>query len=98
MPEYATPNLRTIALVGHAGAGKTSLLEQLLVKSGMIGTLGTIERGTTVSDFDPLEKAAGHSLRASVCHVDYKETRVHLVDTPGHPDMLGQALGALDAV
>lgn len=98
MPNYSTQNLRTIALVGHAGAGKTSLAEQLLAKSGMIGAPGAIERGSTVCDHDPLEKAAGHSLRAAICHIDYKNTRIHLIDTPGHPDLLGQSLGALDAV
>ena len=59
---------------------------------------GTVERGTTVSDFDPLEKSWQHSLRASVLHLDTQDTRVHLVDTPGFPDFIGQAIGALDAV
>jgi elongation factor G len=98
MSEYTTPQLRTVALVGHGAAGKTTLLEQLLAKSQMIGAAGSVERGTTVSDFDPLEKSTGHSLRTSVCHIDWKDTRIHLLDTPGHPDFVGHALGALDAV
>ncbi len=100
---FTTEALRTVALVGHGAAGKTTLAEQLLVKSKMIGAAGSVERGSTVSDFDPLEKAALHSLRSSVLHCDVAGangglTRIHLIDTPGYPDFLGQAIGALDAV
>ena len=98
MTQYTTEQLRTVALVGHGASGKTTLAEALLAKSGMIGAAGAIEKGTTVCDFDPLEKEYLHSLRSSVAHVDYKGTRVHLVDTPGYPDFIGQAIGALDAV
>ena len=97
MAEYNTEDLRTVALVGHGAAGKTTLAEQLLATSGMIGAAGTVERGSTVSDYDPLEKTTLHSLRASVLHCDHKGTRIHLIDTPGYPDFLGQAMGALDA-
>ena len=98
MTELRTENLRTVALVGHGAAGKTTLAEQLLAKSGMIGAAGAVERGTTVSDYDPQEKSTLHSLRSSVLHCDYNGARVHLIDTPGYPDFLGQAIGALDAV
>ncbi len=98
MANYATSSIRTVALVGQGGSGKTTLAEALLLASGAIKEPGTVERGTTVSDFDPLEKTWQHSLRASVLHLDTKETRVHLVDTPGFPDFIGQAIGALDAV
>ncbi len=95
---FATENLRTIAIVGHGAAGKTTLVEHLLFKSKMIGATGSVERGSTVCDFDPLEKTYLHSLRASVVHIDYNGTRMHLIDTPGYPDFIGQAIGALDAV
>jgi elongation factor G len=98
MAQYATENIRTLALVGHGASGKTALAEALLAKAGMIQTPGSVERGTTVSDFDPLEKTYQHSLRASVMHVETAGTRVHVVDTPGFPDFIGQAIGALDAV
>jgi len=98
MAEFRTEDLRTVALVGHGAAGKTTLAEQLLAKSGMIGAAGAVERGSTVSDYDPQEKSTLHSLRSSILHCDHKGTRIHLVDTPGYPDFLGQALGALDAV
>ena len=86
MANYATSNIRTVALVGQGGAGKTTLAEALLLASGAIKDAGTVERGTTVSDFDPLEKSWQHSLRASVVHLDTQDTRIHLIDTPGFPD------------
>jgi elongation factor G len=90
--------IRTLALVGPAAAGKTSLAEALLVKAGAIGAPGTLERGSTVSDFDPLERKMQHSLNAAVMHLKHAGTRVHFIDTPGSPDFLGQSLPALEAV
>ncbi len=98
MANYATGNIRTVALVGQGGAGKTTLAEALLHRSGMIKEPGVVERGTTVADFDALERSWQHSLRASIMHIDTQDTRIHLVDTPGFPDFIGQAIGALDAV
>src|SRR5581483_1807848 len=98
MAQFATENIRTVAMVGHGGSGKTTLAETLLLKSGAIAAGGSVERGTTVSDFDPLEKTFQHSLRASVLHFETDGTRVHLIDTPGFPDFIGKAIGALDAV
>ena len=98
MANYATSNIRTVALVGQGASGKTTLAEALLLKAGAIKEAGTVERGTTVSDFDPMEKTYQHSLRASVLHVETQDTRIHIVDTPGFPDFIGQAIGALDAV
>src|SRR5213592_4606809 len=91
-------SIRTLALVGPAAAGKTSLAEALLVASGAIVTPGTLDRGTTVSDFDPLERRMQHSLNSSVLHLTRGDTRVHFIDTPGAPDFLGQSLPALEAV
>src|SRR6201998_2501111 len=98
MAEYTTDKLRTVALVAHGAAGKTLLVEQLLLKSKMIGVAGAVEKGTTVCDFDPMEKVAQHSLRSAVVHLDWRDTRIHLIDTPGYPDFVGHAIGALDAV
>jgi len=95
---YSTENLRTVALLGHGSAGKTTLAEALLARSGAIPAAGSVEKGTTVSDFDGLEKTFLHSLRTSVLHLDLPSTRVHLLDTPGFPDFIGQSIGALDAV
>ncbi|MBI4757395.1 MAG: elongation factor G [Betaproteobacteria bacterium] len=98
MTQYATENIRTVALVGQAAAGKTTLVEALLARSGMIGAAGAVERGSTVCDYDPLEKTHGHSLKLAVAHADWRDSRVHLLDSPGYPDFLGHALCALAAV
>jgi elongation factor G len=98
MAHFATANIRTLALVGHGAAGKTTLAEALLAKAGAIQVAGSVERGSSVSDFDPLEKTWRHSLRASVLHLETQGTRLHMIDTPGFPDFIGQAIGALDAV
>src|SRR2546421_6337951 len=90
--------IRTIALVGQAGAGKTSLAEALLAKAGAIPAMGSVERGTTVCDYTPLEKQLQHSLKLAVASFAAQETRIHLLDTPGYPDFLGQSLPALAAV
>ena len=93
-----TTGIRTLALVGPQGAGKTSLAEALLARAGMIGTPGSLERGTTVSDWDPLERRMTHSLNTSVMHLVHGGLRVHLLDTPGAADFVGQSLPALEAV
>jgi elongation factor G len=91
-------NIRTLAFVGPSAAGKTSLAEALLVTAGAVATAGSLERGSTVSDHDPLERKMQHSLNATVMHLNHGATRVHFIDTPGGPDFLGQSLPALEAV
>jgi elongation factor G len=98
MPKFSPEAIRTLALVGHGAAGKTTLAEAMLAKAGAINTAGSVERGTTVCDFDPLEKQYQHSLNASVVHLQHRDTRIHIVDTPGLPDFVGRAIGALPAV
>src|ERR1043166_7175235 len=98
MPKYATDAIRTIALTGHGSAGKTTLAEALLQKAGAIAAAGSVERGTTVCDFDPLEKTFQHTLYSSIVNFAHPDTHVHLIDTPGVPDFIGQAIGALPAV
>lgn len=90
--------VRTLVLVGPSAAGKTTLTEALLHRSGTIGAAGNIERGSTVSDHDPLERSMQHSLNASVMHLTHAGIRIHVIDTPGGPDFLGQSLSALEAV
>ncbi len=95
-PEVA--RIRSLALVGQAASGKTSLAEALLWKAGAIGAPGSLERGSTVSDFDPTERRVQHSLNSALMHFIHAGTRLHLVDTPGAPDFVGQAMAALEAV
>jgi elongation factor G len=98
MPRYSTESIRTVALVGHTGAGKTTLAEALLAKAGAIPAAGSVEKGNTVCDFDPLEKEYRHSLNSALVNFAWKNVHIHLIDTPGSPDFMGQAIGALAAV
>jgi elongation factor G len=95
---YTTSGIRNIALVGQAGAGKTSLLETLLLQAGATRTRGSLQRGTTVSDFDPQEKRLQHSLDTAICSLDYRGVHINVIDTPGYADFLGKALSVLEAV
>ncbi|MCL4183648.1 MAG: elongation factor G [Burkholderiaceae bacterium] len=98
MPAHPSANLRTLAFVGHAGVGKTTLIEALLAANGATTGAGAIERGNTICDYDPLEKEHGHSLKVACAHFERDGVRVHLLDTPGYPDFAGRAMAALDAV
>ncbi|OGA06130.1 MAG: elongation factor G [Betaproteobacteria bacterium RIFCSPLOWO2_02_FULL_64_12] len=98
MAKYASEAIRTVALVGHGGSGKTTLAEALLAKAGAISAPGSVERGSTVCDFDPLEKANGHSINSALVNFGWRAIHVHLIDTPGYPDYAGQAISALAAV
>ena len=95
---YNTDGIRNIALAGQASAGKTTLFEALLHAGGAIQTAGSIERGSTVSDHDPMEKERQHSMAASIASIDHGEVHVNLIDTPGFPDFRGPTLSALAAV
>ncbi len=95
---YDTPDIRNIALVGDPGAGKTLLAEALLFASKATRQKGTLARGNTVCDFDPLEKKLLHSLDVSFCHFENGATTVNLADTPGYADFSARALAALEAV
>ena len=91
-------NLRTVALVGHGAAGKTTLVETLLASAGAIASRGSVEKGNTVCDYDPQEKELGHSINSAIVNFNWLDAQIHLVDTPGYPDFAGQAIGALAAV
>ncbi|MGH8119845.1 MAG: elongation factor G, partial [Gammaproteobacteria bacterium] len=95
---YATEDIRNIALTGHGGSGKTTLVEMLLYKAGAIKEMGSVARGTTVSDFDPQEKTRQHSLDSAIVSMDYHGGHINLIDTPGYPDFSGRALAVLPAV
>lgn len=97
-PHRDLRRLRTLALLGPAGAGKTTLAEALLHRTGAIAQPGSVEKGSTVSDHDPLERRLQHSLQSSLLRLEHAGLRVHLIDTPGSPDFSGQALPALEAV
>jgi elongation factor G len=98
MVSYTTESIRNIALVGHGAAGKTTLVESILHHAGKLPAPGAIEKGNTVCDFDPQEKTHQHSLDAALVNLDYDGAHINLIDTPGFPDFVGQAIAVLPAV
>ena len=87
--------IRNVALVGHRGAGKTSLHEALLYEAGVINRLGSVVDGTTVSDADEDEKARQMSISAALSSFEWQDRKVNLIDTPGDSSFVADALGAL---
>ena len=95
---HNTTDIRNIALVGHAGSGKTLLAEAILHQGGAIRSPGSLERGTTVTDFDPQERELQHSLDSALCYLDYERKHINLLDTPGYPDFIARSISVLPAV
>ena len=97
MAQYDTSHIRNIALVGHTGCGKTTLVEALLAATGTIGEAGTVERGNTVTDHTSLEQRYEHSLDSAIASFDHDGIHVNLIDTPGFPDFRGPTLASMAA-
>ncbi len=95
MKDYPTQAVRNIALVSHGGAGKTSLAEAMLFHTGALTRVGTVQEGTTVSDFEAEEVRRAHSLSTSVLPIEFREHKINLLDTPGFLDFVGEAISAL---
>ncbi|MEX2196999.1 MAG: elongation factor G [Thermoleophilaceae bacterium] len=95
MPHESAKRIRNVALVGHRGSGKTSLCEALLYQAGAINRLGSVADGTTVSDSAPDEQAREMSISASLSSFHWDERKVNLIDTPGEPSFVADALSAL---
>src|SRR6266436_9258132 len=87
--------IRNVALIGHRGSGKTSLHEALLFEAGATGRLGSVPDSSTVSDSDPDEQARQMSISASLSSFEWRERKINLLDTPGEPSFVADALGAL---
>jgi elongation factor G len=98
MSDYNAEDVRNIALVGHAGSGKTTLVEALLAATGVISAPGSVARGTTVCDYDPMEKEHKHSLDIGITSFNAHGKHVNLLDTPGFPDFIGRSVSVLPAV
>src|SRR3954447_22866444 len=95
MPHEAAKRIRNVALVGHRGSGKTSVNEALLFQAGAITRLGSVADGTTVSDAAPDEKAREMSIAASLTSFHWDDRKINLIDTPGEPSFVADALSAL---
>ena len=92
---HQADRIRNVALVGHRGSGKTSLNEALLFQAGAVNRLGSVVDGTTVSDADPDEQSRQMSISASLGSFEWDGRRINLLDTPGEPSFVADALGAL---
>jgi len=98
MAKYKVEDIRNVALVGHEVAGKTSLVDALLFKAKAVDRKGSVEDGTSFSDYDDEEKRLKYSVDTSLLHLEHAGKQVHLLDAPGKPEFVGAALGALNAV
>jgi len=94
---YTTKDIRNVAIVGHGACGKTTLAERILESTKTIGRMGSIQDRNTTCDYEPEEKEHQHSLKTAVFHVDLNGQRLNFLDTPGFPDFVGHAVGALPA-
>lgn len=95
MKEYTTDLLRNIALVGHQGAGKTSMVEAMLFSTGAITRMGKVEEGNTVTDFDEDEQSRTLSIYTALAAVEYKGHKINVLDAPGYVDFQGAAKNAV---
>ncbi|MCC4831063.1 elongation factor G [Shewanella sp. 10N.7] len=98
MAEFTTEQIRNLAVLGHTGAGKSSLLEALLFSADAITLKGRVDKGTNHADFTAQEKSHRHSLEPSFLNLDYQSHHINFIDTPGLPDFFGRALLPLPGV
>ena len=98
MADYLTKDIRNIALMGHGSEGKTTLAESMLFAAGNIDRQGKVEDGSTTTDYDAEETKRGISISAAVAPVEWKKTKINLIDVPGYFDFIGEAIGPLRVV
>ncbi|MGH3018944.1 MAG: elongation factor G [Gaiellaceae bacterium] len=98
MPPFEPSKIRNVAVVGHRGTGKTSLVEAMLFQAGATNRLGSVEASSTVSDWDEDEHRRQMSLAASVCHLEWQDRKINLLDTPGDPGFQADTLASLRVV
>ncbi|MFZ4633475.1 MAG: elongation factor G [Saprospiraceae bacterium] len=95
MPNFETQDIRNVALIGHAGCGKTTLAEAMLYEAKVINRRGSVAEGNTQSDYSPIEQERGHSLFTSLLHCHWKDNKINILDTPGLDDFAGEVVSAL---
>ena len=98
MKNYAAKDIRNFAVVGHGGSGKTTLSEAMLSRSGKINRIGSIESGTTISDYHHDEHQRQISIHSSPLHLEWDDIKFNLIDTPGYLDFIGEAISSLAVV
>lgn len=97
MKSYHSEAIRNVALLGHGGCGKTTFLEAALFQTGAISKQGRVDDGNTVSDYDKMEIDKGYSINMTLVPVEWKETKLNFIDTPGFFDFVGEVNAALRA-
>ncbi len=95
MAEFASDKIRNVTILGHGSSGKTSLVEALLFNGGGSSRVGRVEDGSTVADWDPEEQRRGISINLSVVPIQFQDTKLNLVDTPGYLDFVGEVISGL---
>ena len=98
MDLYPAEKVRNVALIGHTGTGKTTLAEALLYRAGLVARVGTVEEGTTVTDYQPEEKARSISTSIALAPIEWNGYKINIIDTPGMADFEGEVAAALSAV
>ena len=97
MNVYKTEDIRNIVLLGHGSCGKTTVAEGMALVSGQISRMGTIDAGSTISDYDKEEQKRGFSISASVLPIEWNKKKINVIDTPGYFDFVGEAEQGLSA-
>ena len=95
MKAFNSEKIKNIAVLGHAGCGKTTMLESMLFEAKEITRRGTIEAGNTVSDYHEIEQKRGNSVFSSLAHLVWKDNKINIIDTPGYDDFVGEVISAL---
>ena len=98
MAKHQVDDIRNLALCGHGGSGKTTLVDKLLFKTGAVGREGSVDDGSSICDFDEEEKHHRYTIESTITHFEHAGKYFNLIDTPGYPDFIGQTIGALRAV
>ncbi|MGA2231354.1 MAG: elongation factor G [Tepidisphaeraceae bacterium] len=98
MPSYTTGDIRNVLIVGHGGSGKTTLADAMIYAAGAVNRKGSVTDGSSFGDFEKEEKEHGHSIYAHLLNCDHMGKHINLIDTPGSPDLAGQAIACLPAV
>src|SRR5437763_17069282 len=98
MTKHSVKSIHNVAFVGHGASGKTSLADAILFRAGAVPRRGSVDDGTSFADADDEEHRRHFSIDAHVLHAEHSGQMINLIDTPGYPDFVGAALGALNAV
>ena len=92
---FDTKDIRNVTLLGHSGCGKTTFAECMLFEAGAISRRGAVEEGNTQSDFTNIERERGNSLFSSLMHVQWKDSKINILDTPGFDDFVAEVISSL---